>query len=239
MALRQLFLIPEGERPAAGAHVLYPMDELLAVLAEESHRHEALVIGEDLGFVPEGFRDAMDDANILSYRILYFEQDEGAFRPPVEWPEKALACLSTHDLPILAGWWAAEDVALRREHGLVSEKDTPAHEAQRALERRALLDLLRAEGLAERGWTSEGPLPEGMLVAAHRLLSRAPSLLVGVRLADLVGPERPTNLPGTTDSYPNWRPRGAVPVDRIAEAPEFRAVTEAMAEARPRRAPRG
>ena len=234
MALRQLYLIPEGERPLAGAHVRYPMETLLDVLSEESRRAEALVIGEDLGFVPEGFRDEMADAHVLSYRILYFEQEDGVFTPPARWPETALACLSTHDLPTAAGWWEAEDVALRREHDLVSKGDTPSHEAQRTRERHAMLDLLRAEGLAQAGWKPDGKLPEGALVALHRLLARTPCLLVGVRLADLVGPERPTNLPGTTDSYPNWRLRGSVAVDRIAEAPDFRAVTRAMAEARPR-----
>jgi 4-alpha-glucanotransferase len=234
MALRQLFLIPEGEGPAAGAHVRYPMDTLIEVLSEESRACEAVVIGEDLGFVPEGFRDAMEDFDVLSYRILYFEQDGRAFRAPDTWPAKALACVSTHDLPTLAGWWEAEDVALRREHGLVSEADTPDHEAQRGRERRAMLRLLRAERLGRRGWKAEGPLPEGMLVAVHRILARTPCLLAGVRLSDLVGPERPTNLPGTLDSYPNWRPRAPLPVDRIAEEPAFRAVTEAMAEERPR-----
>lgn len=233
MALRQLFLIPEGRPASAGAHVLYPMERLLEVLAEESLAAEAVVIGEDLGFVPDGFRDAMADANLLSYRILYFEQDGGAFRPPAEWPDLAFACLSTHDLPTLAGWWAAEDVGLRREHALVSEADTPAHEAQRGRERRALLRLLRAEGLMGRA-KADGPMPPRLLVAAHRLLASTPCLLAGVRLADLVGPERPTNLPGTTDAYPNWRPRAPLPVDRIAEAPHFVAVTEAMREARPR-----
>ena len=234
MALRQLFLIPWGERPAAGAHVSYPAEQMLEVLAKESRRAGAIVIGEDLGFVPEGFREEMADVGILSYRILYFEQEDGAFHPPADWPETAIACLSTHDLPTLAGWWAAEDVALRREHGLVSEADTPAHEAQRAAERRALVSLLGAEGLARRSWSAAGPLPEGVLVAVHRLLARTPCLLVGVRLADLVGPERPTNLPGTTDDYPNWCLRAPLPVDEIARAPGFREVTAAMAEARPR-----
>ena len=234
MALRQLFLIPEGAGPGAGAHVRYPMDDLVEVLSRESHAAGAIVIGEDLGFVPEGFRDAMDDFDILSYRILYFEQDGRAFRAPATWPANALACISTHDLPTLAGWWRAEDVDLRREHGLVSAEDTPDHEAQRGRERRAMLRLLRADGLARRGWKAEGPLPEGMLVATHRLLARTPCLLMGVRLSDLVGPARPTNLPGTLDAYPNWRPRGAVPVDRIAREPDFEAVAEAMAEERPR-----
>ena len=235
MQLRQLFLVPEGGTPAQGAYVRFPTDTMLTVLAEESQRHRALVIGEDLGFVPEGFSDEMNDAGVLSYRILYFEWDGEAFVPPAEWPETALACLSTHDLPSFANWWAAEDVTLRREQGLVSEEDSRGFASQRAKERRGLLDLLRAEGLAERGWDAgEGPPPEGLLAAAHRLLAKTPSLLVGLRLSDLVGPSRPTNVPGTTDTYPNWRPRSPTSVDAVADAPDFRSVTEAMAEARPR-----
>ena len=237
MALRQLFLIPQGEHPARGAYVRYPTDGLLSVLAEETRHAEALVIGEDLGSVPEGFSEEMQAAGILSYRILWFEQEDGVFRPPAEWPEFALACLSTHDLPTLESWWAAEDVALRREHELVTEGDSAKHAAHRAHERRALLELLREEGLGDPAWKDDGPLPEGLLVALHRLLARTPSLLVAVRLADLVGPARPTNLPGTLDAYPNWRPRSPTQVDEIADAPTFRAVTAAMAEARPRRNP--
>ena len=237
MALRQLFLIPQGEHPSKGAYVRYPTDSLLSVLAEETRRAETLVIGEDLGIVPEGFSEEMQAAGILSYRILWFEQQDGVFRPSADWPEIALACLSTHDLPTLEGWWAAEDVALRREHELVSQKDSAQHQAHRAHERRALLELLRAEGLGDPGWTADGPLPDGLLVALHELLARTPSLLVAVRLADLVGPARPTNLPGTLDAYPNWRPRSPTRVDEIAETPAFRAVTAAMAEARPRRNP--
>ena len=237
MALRQLFLIPQGEPPSKGAYVRYPTDGLLSVLAEETARAEALVIGEDLGSVPEGFSEEMQSADILSYRILWFEHEDGAFRPPADWPETALACLSTHDLPTLENWWSAEDVALRREHGLVSEKGSAEHAAQRAAERRGLLSLLDEEGLGDPAWTADGPLPEGLVVALHRLLARTPSLLAAVRLADLVGPARPTNLPGTLDAHPNWRPRSPAQVDEIADAPAFRAVTAAMAEARPRRSP--
>lgn len=124
MALWQLFLIPEGASPADGAHLRYPFADLVRVLAALSHDHGALVIGEDLGFVPPGFRDAMEEAHILSYRILYFEQTETGFNAPDDYPHIALACLSTHDLPTLAGWWEAEDIQLRELHGLVDPESS-------------------------------------------------------------------------------------------------------------------
>ena len=234
MALRQLFLIPEGRPAKEGAYVRFPSDAMLSVIAEESQRHQAVVIGEDLGTVPEGFSEEMNDAGILSYRILYFEWDGRAFTPLDEWPETALACLSTHDLPTFADWWAGDDVGRRLEHGLVSEEDSAGFAKQRTQERRGLIKALRSEGLARRGWKAEGPAPEGLLAAVHRLLARTPSLLVAVRMSDLMGPTRPTNVPGTTDSYPNWRPRSSIAVDAVASVPDFRAVTAALAEARPR-----
>ena len=234
MALRQLFLVPEGESPKAGAHLRYPMEKLLGALAEASRTHEAVVIGEDLGFVPDGFREAMAEARVLSYRIVIFEQDEDGFHPPADYPPLALACLSTHDLPILRAWWAAEDIDGREEHGLVSAKDSALHRKHRAWERRAILAALAEAGLmAPRDRVPE-EMPEELPVALHRFLARTPSVLAAMRLADAVGPEVQTNVPGTTGSHPNWRPRARIRVDEVADHPTFRALTGALAEERPR-----
>ena len=192
MALRQLFLIPEGETPAAGAHVRYPQEDLFRVLAEESRRNEAVVIGEDLGFVPEGFRDEMEDAGILGYRILYFERTEAGFVPPARWPETALACLSTHDLPTLAGWWAGgRREAEARARARLARGQRPARvpagggapRAPRPHARRGAFDASRlarradARGAARRGAPAAGTdaLPPGR---------RAPGRSGGPRAAD-------------------------------------------------------
>jgi 4-alpha-glucanotransferase len=239
MALWQLFLIPNGMSPAAGAHLRYPFADFVRVLAELSHHHEALVIGEDLGFVPPGFRDAMAAARILSYRILYFEQDAEGFIIPPDYPHIALACLSTHDLPTLAGWWMSEDIALREEHGLVDPQSSAEQAEHRKEERARLLRALGEAGVLQPDTdapsAAQPDLTEAVLVAAHRYIARTPCLLAGVRLADLVGPYAPTNLPGTVDAYPNWRLRAPVAIDAIADQPAFRAVTRAMALERPRR----
>ncbi len=235
MALWQLFLVPEGEPASAGAHLRYPMPDLLRVLAAQSHENKALVIGEDLGFVPDGFRAAMTKARILSYSILYFEKDGPRFKPPAAYARTALACLSTHDLPVLERWWAGEDIDLRLAQGLVGEADSAAQSAERKAERRGLLDALRRAG-ALRGRLPRGAaMPSQLLVATHRYLARTRAMLVGVRLADLVGPKDPTNMPGTVDTYPNWQPKAPLPIDQIAEHPDFRAVTRAMRQERPRR----
>ncbi|MEM7487544.1 MAG: 4-alpha-glucanotransferase [Pseudomonadota bacterium] len=224
MALWQLFLIPEGEPAAHGTHLRYPMPDMLRALAEASREAQAVVIGEDLGWVPDGFRDAMGKANILSYRIVYFEQSDGGFAPASTYPETALACLSTHDLPVLSAWWAGEDVRLREANGLVSPEASVQHRAHRDWERR---HLAKAFGLTD-------PDPDAFRDAAHRFIAETPCLLAGVRLADLVGPDRPTNLPGVTDGYPNWRPRSPVPVEDIAAHPVFARTAALMRSLRPR-----
>ncbi|HCQ63950.1 MAG TPA: 4-alpha-glucanotransferase [Rhodobacteraceae bacterium] len=236
MALRQLFLIPDNASASAGTHVAYPLAEMLGVVTEEADRHDALVIGEDLGWVPDGFRDILQAANIMAYRILYFEQDWGLFTRASTYPEKALACISTHDLPTLAGWWAGDDIGLRERFGLIDAEKAAGDVARRVDERVALVNAFidggELPGDAEDG--AANALPPRVLTAAYRFLASAPSMLVGVRLADLVGPHGPTNVPGTTKEHPNWRRRAEISVDEIAEAEAFKEVTAAMREMRPR-----
>ena len=235
MALRQLFLIPAGQHPSTGTHVRYPMEGLVAALAAESRAHRAVVIGEDLGFVPDGFRPAMAEANILSYRILLFEQTETGFKPPEVYPEMALACLSTHDLPVLAEWWRGGDVALRREHGLVGPEDSEAHAGHRAREREWLVRLAEANGgLAEGMDVDADELPPALMDAAHRLVAATPSVLCAVRLADLVGPRMPTNVPGVVGGHPNWRPRAPLRVEEVGTHETFTRTAALMRAARPR-----
>lgn len=115
MSVYRLFWIPEGATPAEGAYVLYPMDRILRALAAASQEARALIIGEDLGVVPAGFRDAMATVGMAGYRLFYFERSRtGGFKPPARWPRSALACLGSHDTPTFAGWWRGEDVLLRR-----------------------------------------------------------------------------------------------------------------------------
>ena len=233
MALWQLFLVPDHQPATSGTHLRFPFADMLRVLAEESREARAVVIGEDLGWVPDGFRPAMEEANILAYRIVVFEQDEHGFLAAERYPETALACLSTHDLPVLSAWWRGDDIDRRREHGLVSPTDTEAHRTHRARER---VWMLRLVGLDADSDDVVEP-PPGLLEAAHRFIASTPCLLAGVRLADLVGPVRPTNLPGVgegPDGYPNWRPRSPTPLEALADHPTFQAVTAVMREHRPR-----
>ncbi|MEO3385353.1 4-alpha-glucanotransferase [Mesorhizobium sp. CAU 1741] len=241
MALRQLFWIPRQGSAAEGGYVMYPMTGMLKALADLSRQNEVIVIGEDLGHVPEGFRDVMSGAGILSYRILYFERAMQRFLPSRNWPSLALACLSTHDLPTLKGWWAGNDIALRLEYGLIDADAARHQERERRGERASLLRRLQFEGLLRRqecrALARKRRLDErdftSLSVAAHRFIARTPGRLACVRLADAVGEEHPTNLPGTSDEYPNWRRKLPVLLEDLPSLPLFRALTTAIARERP------
>lgn len=229
MALWQLFLIPSGADGSQGTHLRYPFADLLRVLSEASNGNRSLVIGEDLGFVPDGFRDVMAEAQILSYRIVYFEQGEDGFQKAEDYPELAIACLSTHDLPTLAGWWRGDDISLRKENGLISDEASVLQKDHRDWERQA---LCKAIGAASCPANAE--LPSDVLEQAYAFVARTPCVLAGVRLADLVGPDRATNVPGTTDGYPNWQPRSPVMLEDLANHETVEQVSQLMRKMRPR-----
>lgn len=185
LGLFRLWWIPRGEPATRGAYVRYPADELLAVLAIESHRSGAFVVGEDLGTVPRGVRGRLARWGVLGTRLLYFER-----RPPNEWPRLALAGVTTHDLPTVAGCWTGSDLADQAAAGVRPD---------RAALRR-LRDRLRAatELLADAD-------PREVIVAAHRAIGGSPALLAVATLEDALAVERRPNLPGTTEAdRANW-----------------------------------
>ncbi len=230
MALMRLF----WTSPDGGTYVSYPMDALLAVLAIESHRHRCMVIGEDLGNVVPRMREAMASHALLSYKPLIFERlDQGGFRPPSQWPAQALAVVSTHDLPTLAGFWAADDVAVQQALGWLDTDAQVNAQLARAQDRTRLLAALQAEDLLPDGVTldaqSAPEMTPSLAAAVHALLARTPCLLVGVQLEDLTGQREQPNVPGTTEErHPNWRRRMGVPLEALASQPFFAAITAAV-----------
>jgi 4-alpha-glucanotransferase len=243
MSLYRLFWIAEGFSAADGAYVRYPFGDMLTTLAEVSQARRSIVIGEDLGVVPPGFRDVMQQMEIQSYRVFFFEKKDDHFIPPEAYPREALACITTHDLHTLAGWWSGHDIAVRRQIGMIQPGDLPAQTEQRAHERRRLLGILDEHGLlpAElqrvmRGETEPEPdLPNSVAVALHRLVARTPSRLFGVPAEDLTGAVEQVNIPGTMGEHPNWRRKLAVDLERLPAHPLFGAITGALREERPKR----
>lgn len=240
MTLYRLFWVPEGFSPSEGVYVIYPLVEMLTALSEASLANRTLIVGEDLGVVPPGFRELMEDAAILSYRVLYFERVHEEFRPPTEYPVGAFACVSTHDLSPLKGWWLGDDIALRREIGLTIEEEAEQQIAERRRDRRALLAELDRVGLYQPGTTSAAveageAAPDALVAALHAHVARAPSRLFGVQIEDLAGAVAPVNVPGTMAEYPNWQLRLPVDLEELPGSALFAATIDAIAQERPRR----
>ena len=211
MGLMRLFWIPQGATPEAGAYVRYPFDDLLGILALESERNRCLIVGEDLGTVPTEVRDALAPIDVLSNRVFYFERTEtGEFKSPSAYPQQALAAVSTHDLPTLAGFWKGQDLAERdRLKMFPSDEERDRQVLGRSQDRVRILMALEREGLLPEG-TSVDPAsspdmtPE-LALAVHAYLARSPAKIVMAQLEDATGELCQANLPGTVDEYPNWR----------------------------------
>jgi 4-alpha-glucanotransferase len=242
MSLFRLFWIADGFTPADGAYVRYPFQDMLSALADVSQKQRAVVIGEDLGVVPPGFRDVMREMEIQSYRVFFFEKKEDWFIPPEKYPRQALACLTTHDLCTLAGWWSEHDIDVRTEIGMIEAADLDRRRDERAHERRRVLGLLddndllppRLSAIMRGEADPPRELPQALAVALHRLVARTPSRLFVAQLEDLTATLEQVNIPGTMDEHPNWRRKIGVDLEAIAEAPLFRAVTAALREERPK-----
>ena len=216
------FWVPRGAEGRDGAYVRFPLDALIAVTALESQRHRCLVVGEDLGTVPDGLRASLSDADIFSYRVLWFEREGQGFTPPGRYPEKALACLASHDLPTVSGWRAGRDIAIARALGQIGEQEVAGRNVERAAEVR-LLDALAG---------SAGDDETAASAAAHGLVARTPSRIMMVQADDLSGEIDPLNVPGTDREWPNWRRRVSVPVEDLALSPRARAILDAVKKER-------
>jgi glycogen debranching enzyme GlgX len=226
IGLRRLFLVPDGMRASDGAYMNLRLDEMLAQIALQSHRARCLVVGEDLGTVPEGLSDALAGADILSYRVLWFERDRGQFKASSVWKQSAAACVSTHDLPTLAGWWSGADIVERHALGLLPDADAAL--AERKAEKQAMVERLTAEGLLASTLDLDAPLPDEVAVAVHAFVAATPALLALVQADDLAGETDAINLPGTVQERPNWRRRIDADVATLCHTPLARAVLEAM-----------
>jgi 4-alpha-glucanotransferase len=214
MGLFRSFWIPEGGNGKDGAYVRFPAQDLLGILALESVRHDALVVGEDLGTVPEEVPPALKKWGILSSRVLYFELDRSGFKPAKRYPRLALVTANTHDMPTIAGFWTERDIELRARLGLVhTPQDVQRAKRARAAEKRALLRLLK---LSPPPRFEEGHFPRKLTAAVHEFLCSTPANLVGLSFDDLLGEVDPVNVPGVgPDKYPSWRRRTRMTIEEV------------------------
>ncbi|MFZ0605760.1 MAG: 4-alpha-glucanotransferase, partial [Roseiarcus sp.] len=232
MGLKRLFLIPAGARPAEGAYLSYPIDDLLGHLALESQRAECMVIGEDLGTVPEGFRDRMTRANVQGMRVLRFERDGARLRPPKLYPPTSVACAATHDLATLAGWWQGADIGERLMLAFLTQAEVGAAVAARREEKESLVAALLAAGLIGSAPSEEAPLSDALAAAVHAFIGGAGSILAHAQFDDLIGETVQANLPGTDRERPNWSLKAGPDVAAAFADTRARAILAALAKGR-------
>ncbi len=246
MSLTRLFRIPLGHGATDGVYVEYPLESSLGAVQRESERARCLVVGEDLGNVPDGFRERMEAARILSYRLLPFEREPGGrYKPPEAYPRLALATAGTHDLPPLAGWALGRDIETRRAAGLLSDEVARVALAERRrdfvqfLEALAEADVLSIDdghallAAVERG-VPEAAAFAPLAVATYRYLARTPACLAFVQLDDAVVSFDQVNLPGTVLEHPNWQRKMSLEVEALAAHPTVRAIAVALRAERSR-----
>ena len=216
LGLKRLYLVPHGFPAKQGAYVQMPFDALLAATAMESVANECIVIGEDLGTVPEGFREQMADWGLWSYKVMIFERDDNArFRDIDAYPPNALVTLNTHDLSTYAGWRSFGDLTTKRS--LDIDPGETDEERWRAL---GLWDEVLRHNAIERN----------DVYSAVGFLSRTRSRLLAISLEDLLGVVDQPNIPGTIDEHPNWQRKMPVAIEGITGAIDAEALKAATAE---------
>jgi 4-alpha-glucanotransferase len=213
MGLFRLFWIPQGHEPKDGAYVRGPADDLLAIVALESQRARAIIVGEDLGTVEERARETLARRRILSYRLMWFEKV-----PPAAFPEQALAAVTTHDLPTVAGLWTGHDLQEQKALGL-SPNEAGTREIASRVRR-----LTRA--------TRRTAMPS-VIAGVHAALGRAPSRVVTATLDDAMAVEDRPNMPATTAERANWCIPLPEPIESLDQSRLARRIARALRRRRP------
>ena len=218
LGLNRVYVVPDGFPASGGTYMRFPFLAMVAVIATESVANRCLVIGEDLGTVPEGFRDIMADWGIWSYRLALFERGhDGGYNPPEHYPEGALVSFSTHDLPTYAGWQAGHDLAVKHALGIDPGED----EGARQWARQRLGEAIAHQGLGDGGTPS--------FTNIARFLARAPSRLLVIAAEDVFGVIDQPNVPGTIDEHPNWRRKLPLDLDLLGEDRRLHDLGDALA----------
>jgi 4-alpha-glucanotransferase len=234
MSLFRLWWVAAGSSPTDGAYVHYPLEQMLTVLSLESARSACLVVGEDLGVVPDEMRRAMPEYGLYHYKVLLFEKLDGRFRRPDEYVRRALAAVTTHDMPTLRSYWEGRDIELRRRLNLYPSAEAESEvRREREHDRKLLLEALQEQGLepAQQATPFDAFTAE-LAHAVHLYLARSSTALAAVQIEDLLGMTEPVNVPGTHQEYPNWQRKVTADIEDIAARADLAAHLEEIRAAR-------
>jgi 4-alpha-glucanotransferase len=226
MRFFHLYCIPEGELPSDGAYVSQPFEDLLGIVALESVRNQVVIVGEDLGTVPAYIRDLLAEANIFSYRLLYFEKDDQQnFILPQDYPELAVVTVTTHDLPTLGGFWTHRDIEVRERTGMFDNQEAVVNAShEREADKGKLLALLQDlslfPGHSDRNARAYPEVTGEIHNAVVDFLAMTPAKLFILSQEDLFKEADQQNLPGTTVEYPNWSVKMRYTVEQLRSDPK-------------------
>ena len=221
LGLLRLWWIPKGENATKGAYIYYPVQDMLSILALESHRYQCSVIGEDLGTVPDEIVDILADAGVHSYKVFFFEtsEEDGGFISPKHYASQSMAALCTHDMPTLRGFWHCDDLKMGQDIGLYPDAAQLETLFDDRLEcKQGILDSVAWHGFLPEGVgrdASQVPMDSYLAEALQLHVAAGGSTLLSVQLEDWLEMDKPVNIPGTVDEYPNWRRKLSMNLDEI------------------------
>ncbi|MGR2769752.1 4-alpha-glucanotransferase [Photobacterium ganghwense] len=237
LGLLRLWWIPKGDSAKNGAYMYYPVDDLMAILALESHRYQCTVIGEDLGTVPDEIVDKLATAGIHSYKVFFFETaEDGGYYSPAHYADQSMSALCTHDMPTLRGFWHCDDLKMGEELGLYPDAEQlKGLFNSRAESKQKILDSLAWHGYLPEGIGHDAsyvPMDQHLSEAMQLHLAAGSSALLSLQLEDWLEMDKPVNIPGTVDEYPNWRRKLSTTLDDIFTRQNIIDLTRRLTETR-------
>ncbi|KJY93889.1 4-alpha-glucanotransferase [Vibrio neptunius] len=221
LGLLRLWWIPKGENATKGAYIYYPVEDMLAILALESHRHQCSVIGEDLGTVPDEIVELLREAGVHSYKVFFFEtsEDDGGYISPAHYANQSMSALCTHDMPTLRGFWHCDDLKMGEELGLYPDAEQLKGLFTDRLEsKQGILDSVAWHGYLPEGVGRDAqyvPMDSYLAEALQLHVAAGASTLLSVQLEDWLEMDKPVNIPGTVEEYPNWRRKLSMNLDEV------------------------
>ncbi|MCG6201573.1 4-alpha-glucanotransferase [Psychromonas antarctica] len=237
MALLRLWWVPDNASAEKGAYVYYPVEDMLNLLALESVRNECLVIGEDLGTVPDGIDVLLKDAGVYSYKVFFFEQaDDGGYISPAHYADQAMATLATHDMPTIKGFWHCEDLHLGRELGLYPKQDV--YEGllrDRLVCKQQILNSLHGHGSLPADYPRDAAfvgMDQTLNFALQVHLAKSTSALLSLQLEDFLEMDKPVNVPGTSNEYRNWQRKLSQNIEPLFENQQIKTLLSDITLAR-------
>ncbi|WP_394246340.1 4-alpha-glucanotransferase [Vibrio profundi] len=237
LGLLRLWWIPKGEDATKGAYIYYPVKDMLAILALESHRYQCSVIGEDLGTVPDEIVDILADAGVHSYKVFFFETaEDGGFISPKHYAGQSMSALCTHDMPTLRGFWHCDDLKMGEEIGLYPDSEQLKALFDDRLEcKQGILDSVAWHGFLPEGVgrdASQVPMDSYLAEALQLHVAAGSSTLLSVQLEDWLEMDQPVNIPGTVDEYPNWRRKLSMNLDELFSHDGVNRISQRLTEVR-------